>query len=236
MNDISLRDPEFVVDAPAIVSLPVAGSDARFPIHRIYCVGRNYAAHAVEMGHDPDKEPPFFFQKASDTILQPGVAFPYPPQTENLHYEIEHVIAIGVGGAEISVEDALDHVYGYAVGLDMTRRDLQAEAKKMGRPWEVGKSFEHSAPMSAIHPASAIGHPEAGAVTLHVNGALKQDGDLNQLLWKTPEIIAYLSQLFVLQPGDLIMTGTPAGVGAVKAGDVMKGTVEGIDSIDVAVI
>ncbi|MBV6657324.1 MAG: fumarylacetoacetate hydrolase family protein [Devosiaceae bacterium] len=226
----------YVVEAPEPASLPARGVEARFPVHRIYCVGRNYAAHAVEMGHDPDKEPPFFFQKAPDTILQPGVAFPYPPKSSNVHYEMEHVIAIGRGGKNIAVEDALDHVYGYGVGLDMTRRDLQGEAKKMGRPWEVGKSFEHSAPMSEIVPVAAIGHPERGAVQLSVNGELKQDGDLDQLIWKTPEVISYLSGLFVLQPGDLIMTGTPAGVGAVSRGDVMTGSVEGIGSLEVAVI
>jgi len=236
MNMQTDLNVELVVEAPRLVTLPVAGSDALFPVHRIYCVGRNYAAHAVEMGHDPDKEPPFFFQKAPDTILQPGEAFPYPSQSANVHYEMEHVIAIGKGGSDISVADALDHVYGYAVGLDMTRRDLQGVAKKMGRPWEVGKSFEHSAPMSAIHPASKIGHPSEGAVTLKVNGELKQDGDLNQLIWKSEEVISYLSSLFALQPGDIIMTGTPAGVGAVVRGDVMEGEVAGIDAIKVAVV
>ena len=227
---------DLVVAAPEIVTLPVTGTEARFPVHRIYCVGRNYAAHAVEMGHDPDKEPPFFFQKAPDTILQPGVAFPYPGQSSNVHYEMEHVIAIGKGGTDIAVENALDHVYGYAVGLDMTRRDLQGEAKKMGRPWEVGKSFEHSAPMSAIQPVAEIGHPDKGAVTLRVNGELKQDGNLDQLIWKSQEVISYLSHLFALQPGDLIMTGTPAGVGAIVKGDVMEGAVEGIGTISVEVV
>jgi len=236
---VNLRtDPsaDLVVAAPQIVTLPVTGTSARFPVHRVYCVGRNYAAHAVEMGHDPDKEPPFFFQKAPDTILQPGAAFPYPSRSSNVHYEIEHVIAIGTGGAEISVQTALDHVFGYAVGLDMTRRDLQGEAKKMGRPWEVGKSFENSAPMSAIRPVSEIGHPDKGAVTLSVNGELKQDGDLDHMIWKPPEVISYLSGLFTLQPGDLIMTGTPTGVGAIVPGDVMTGAVEGIGEIDVTVV
>ncbi|MEO0484381.1 MAG: fumarylacetoacetate hydrolase family protein [Pseudomonadota bacterium] len=233
MTDLNLP---LVVDAPKLVTLPVAGSDGLFPVHRIYCVGRNYAAHSVEMGHDPDKEPPFFFQKSPDTILQPGADFPYPPQSDNVHYEMEHVIAIGKGGADIAVPNVLDHVYGYAVGLDMTRRDLQGVAKKMGRPWEVGKSFEHSAPMSAIHPATVIGHPTHGAVTLKVNGVLKQNGDLNQLIWKSEEVISYLSRLFVLQPGDLIMTGTPAGVGPVNRGDTMDGAVEGIDAIRVTVV
>ena len=227
---------DLVVDAPDPVTLPVAGTTARFPVHRIFCVGRNYAAHAVEMGHDPDKEPPFFFQKAPSTILQPGEDFPYPSRSSDVHYEMEHVIAIGQGGADISVASALAHVFGYGVGLDMTRRDLQGEAKKMGRPWEVGKSFDHSAPMSAIHPVSAIGHPAEGAVTLKVNGELRQNGDLNQLIWKSEEVISYLSGLFTLYPGDLIMTGTPAGVGPVSRGDVMEGEVAGIDKIRVAVV
>ena len=227
---------DLVVDAPDPVTLPVAGTTARFPVHRIFCVGRNYAAHAVEMGHDPDKEPPFFFQKAPSTILQPGEDFPYPSRSSDVHYEMEHVIAIGQGGADISVASALAHVFGYGVGLDMTRRDLQGEAKKMGRPWEVGKSFDHSAPMSAIHPVSAIGHPAEGGVTLEVNGELRQNGDLNQLIWKSEEVISYLSGLFTLYPGDLIMTGTPAGVGPVSRGDVMEGEVAGIDTIRVAVI
>ena len=227
---------DLVVDAPDPVTLPVAGTTARFPVHRIFCVGRNYAAHAVEMGHDPDKEPPFFFQKAPSTILQPGEDFPYPSRSSDVHYEMEHVIAIGQGGADISVASALAHVFGYGIGLDMTRRDLQGEAKKMGRPWEVGKSFDHSAPMSAIHPVSAIGHPAEGGVTLEVNGELRQNGDLNQLIWKSEEVISYLSGLFTLYPGDLIMTGTPAGVGPVSRGDVMEGEVAGIDTIRVAVI
>lgn len=227
---------DLVIDAPKTVTLPVADNGARFPVRRIYCVGRNYAAHAVEMGHDPDKEPPFFFQKPSDTILQPGEDFPYPSKSEDVHYEVEQVIAIGRGGADITVKDALDHVFGYGVGLDMTRRDLQGQAKKMGRPWDVGKSFDHSAPMSAIHPVSKIGHPAEGAVTLKLNGKLKQNGDLNQLIWKGEEVISYLSGLFTLQPGDIIMTGTPAGVGAVVPGDVMEGEVLGIDRIKVAVV
>ena len=233
-NDTLAAD--LVVDAPDPVTLPVAGTTARFPVHRIFCVGRNYAAHAVEMGHDPDKEPPFFFQKAPSTILQPGEDFPYPSRSSDVHYEMEHVIAIGQGGADISVASALAHVFGYGVGLDMTRRDLQGEAKKMGRPWEVGKSFDHSAPMSAIHPVSAIGHPAEGGVTLEVNGELRQNGDLNQLIWKSEEVISYLSGLFTLYPGDLIMTGTPAGVGPVSRGDVMEGEVAGIDKIRVAVV
>lgn len=235
MTDAQIDAERLLFPAPKPVSLPIAGSHARFPVHRLYCVGRNYAAHAVEMGHDPDKEPPFFFQKSPDTILQPGEAFPYPPLSEDVQYEMEHVMAIEVGGADIEVERALDHVFGYGAGLDMTRRDLQSQAKEMGRPWEVGKSFDHSAPMSAIRPVSEIGHPGQGAVRLWVNGEIKQDGDLSQLIWKPQEIVAHLSRLFTLQPGDLIMTGTPAGVGAIRPGDVISGEVEGIAELRVAV-
>ncbi|MEO1249068.1 MAG: fumarylacetoacetate hydrolase family protein [Pseudomonadota bacterium] len=225
-----------VFPAPKAVTLPVAGTQARFPVHRLYCVGRNYAAHAVEMGHDPDQEPPFFFQKSPDTILQPGEPFPYPSGSVDVHHEMEHVIALAQGGSNIAAEQALDHVYGYAAGLDMTRRDLQSQAKKLGRPWEVGKSFEHAAPVSAIHPVTDIGHPSNGAVRLAVNGEIRQEGDLNQMIWKTQEIIAHLSRLFTLQPGDLIMTGTPAGVGPVERGDQLAGEVEGIASLRVDVV
>ncbi len=220
--------PEFVVNAPPAPYLPVSGSDARFPIHRIYCVGRNYAAHAIEMGHDPDKELPFFFQKNPDNLVLNNGDFPYPPKSNSVHHEIELVAAIGKGGSEIELDDALDHVWGYAVGLDMTRRDLQGEMKKAGRPWEIGKAFEHSAPCSAVVPASEIGHPSEGAVELLVNGEVRQEGNLNQLIWKVPEIVSYLSGLFELQPGDLIMTGTPAGVGPVERGDLMECRIEGV--------
>lgn len=236
MTDTLTKPPALVFPAPEPVTLPIVGSQARFPVHRLYCVGRNYAAHAVEMGHDPDQEPPFFFQKSPDTILQPGEPFPYPSGSQDVHYEMEHVIALGKGGSDIPVEAAQDHVFGYAAGLDMTRRDLQSGAKKLGRPWEVGKSFEHSAPMSAIRPVADIGHPSAGAVRLSVNGEVRQDGDLAQMIWKPREIIAHLSRLFTLQPGDLIMTGTPAGVGPVKRGDVIAGEVEGISSLRVEVL
>ena len=214
---------EYVIPAPVVPSLAVRGSDRRFPIHRIYCVGRNYAAHAIEMGHDPDREPPFFFQKNPDTLLPSDSDFPYPDKTEDLHYELELVVALKCGGRNIPVESALERVFGYAVGLDMTRRDLQGQAKKMGRPWEVGKSFDHSAPCSEIVPAGTIGHPDAGAVWLKVNGERRQNGDLNQMIWKVPEIIATLSGLFTLAPGDLIYSGTPAGVGATVRGDTLHG-------------
>ena len=225
----------YVVQPAAVATLPVQGSDKLFPIHRIYCVGRNYAEHAIEMGHDPSKEPPFFFQKNPDNIITDG-KFPYPSATSDVHHEIEMVVALSKGGTNIPVEAALDHVFGYGVGLDMTRRDLQGEAKKLGRPWEVGKAFEASAPCGPLVPASEIGHPTSGAVTLKVNAEIRQQGDLNQLIWKVPEMISYLSGLFTLQPGDIIMTGTPAGVGAVVRGDVLEGFVEGIGTIEVVVV
>ncbi len=224
----------YVIEPPAITALPVDGSDGLFPVNRIFCIGRNYAAHAVEMGHDPDREPPFFFIKHAGALATGGV-FPYPAKTADVHHEIEMVVALGKGGADVAAADALDHVYGYAVGLDMTRRDLQAEAKKLGRPWDVAKSFEHSAPCGPLVPASRIGHPSKGAITLDVNGARRQEGDLNQMIWKAPEMIAILSAYFTLQPGDLIMTGTPGGVGAVERGDVMQGRVAGIGEISISV-
>jgi len=225
----------YVFDAPLQPVVPVRGTNDAFPVRRIYCIGRNYAAHAVEMGHDPNREPPFFFQKNPDNIDVSGEC-PYPPKTKDLHFEIEMVIALGRGGTNISIDNALDHVWGYGVGLDMTRRDLQGEAKKMGRPWEIGKAFERSAPMTPLIPASEIGHPHSGAVTLKVNGELRQQGDLNQMIWKTEEMIAYLSEHFTLAPGDLIMTGTPAGVGAVQKGDVLEGSVEGVGSLTVTIV
>lgn len=215
--------------------VPVKGTEARFPVHRIYCVGQNYADHAIEMGGDPTRNPPFFFQKNPDNLVIDGGDFPYPPKTEDVHHEIELVVALKTGGSDILVETALDHVYGYAVGIDMTRRDLQAVAKKAGRPWEVAKAFEHSAPCSAIVPVSEIGHPQSAAIALKINGEQRQAGDLNQMIWKVPETIAYLSSLFVLQPGDLIYTGTPAGVGAVKRGDLLQGNVDGVGTISVKV-
>jgi len=225
----------YVFTPEPVPTMPVAGTDALFPVHRIYCVGRNFADHAVEMGHDPNKEPPFFFQKNPDTLVPPGRDFPYPSESKDVHHEIELIVALHKGGTDIAVESALDHVFGYGVGLDMTRRDLQGEAKKAGRPWETGKAFEASAPCSVLHPVSKVGHPTAGAVWLKVNGELRQNGDLNQMLWKVPEMIAYLSRLFELKAGDLIFAGTPAGVGAVVKGDVMTGHVDGVDAITVKV-
>lgn len=215
-------------------TVPVAGGDP-FPVRRIYCVGRNYAAHAREMGADPDREPPFFFMKPADAIVADGSAIPYPPRTANLHHEIELVVAIGTGGRDIPVESALDHVYGYGVGLDMTRRDLQNAAKKEGKPWDMGKGFDQSAPCGTLRRAADIGHPDKGSVTLSVNGELRQKGDLSDLIWSVSETIAYLSGLVELQPGDLIYTGTPEGVGPVVAGDRLEGAVEGVGTIAVSI-
>ncbi len=225
----------YVVTVPDQPALPVEGSGDLFPVHRIYCVGRNYAAHAIEMGHDPDREPPFFFQKNPDNLLV-GAPFPYPPASQDVHFELEMIVALSSGGTDIPVEKALDCVYGYGVGLDMTRRDLQGEAKKMGRPWEIGKAFEHSAPATPLKPASVIGHPASGRVQLTVNGEIRQDGDLDQMIWKVPEMISYLSGLFTLCPGDLIFSGTPAGVGALSKGDVLKGIVEGVGELETTVV
>ena len=227
---------DYVIPAPAVPSLAVRGSERRFPVHRIYCVGRNYADHAIEMGHDPDREPPFFFQKNPDTLLPGGGEFPYPDKSDDVHYELEMVVALASGGKDIPREHALDCVFGYAVGLDMTRRDLQAQAKKTGRPWEVGKAFDHSAPCSEVVPAEESGHPDSGAVWLEVNGELRQNGDLSQMIWKVPEIIAYLSGLFTLAPGDLVFSGTPAGVGATVRGDTLRGGVDGVGDLEITVI
>jgi fumarylpyruvate hydrolase len=227
---------DYVIPVSPVPSLAVEGVRGRFPVHRIYCVGRNYAEHAREMGHDPDREPPFFFMKPADAIVTDGKDFTYPSESRDVHHELELVVALGLGGAAITAARALDHVYGYAVGLDMTRRDLQAEAKKMGRPWDTGKAFDGSAPCSAVRRASEIGHPTKGAVWLEVNGETRQRGDLGQLIWKIPEMIAYLSTLFTLGAGDLIFTGTPAGVGPVERGDVLKGAVEGVGTLTVRVV
>ena len=226
---------KYVIEPAQQVVLPVRGSDAKFPVRRIYCIGRNYADHAIEMGHDPDKEPPFFFQKNADNIDTSG-NFPYPPRTQDVHFEMEMVVALKSGGIDVKEDEALEHVYGYGLGLDMTRRDLQGEAKKMGRPWEIGKAFERSAPMSELVSASEAGHLDHGRVTLSVNGQIRQDGDLNQMIWKVPEMISYLSRFYDIAAGDLIMSGTPAGVGAIQRGDVLVGSIENLGSFTVNVV
>lgn len=235
MNDMT-KLADFAFPPAPVPTIPVAGSDKQFPVRRIYCVGRNFADHAIEMGHDPDKEPPFFFQKNPDSIVPPGGDFPYPTESSDVHHEIELVVALSKGGTDIPADKALDCVFGYGVGLDMTRRDLQAVSKKMGRPWETGKSFEASAPCSAIHPVSETGHPTDGEISVQVNGETRQTGDLNQMIWKVPEMIAYLSRLFELRPGDVIFAGTPAGVSAVVRGDVITGHVAGVAEITVTVV
>lgn len=226
----------YVIEAPQQASLPIVGKEQRFPVHRIYCVGRNFAAHSVEMGHDPHKEPPFFFQKSPTTLVTDGGDFQYPTATQEVHHEVELVVALAKGGEDIPVDEALEHVYGYAVGLDMTRRDIQAEMKKMGRPWDTAKSFEGAAPCGAIRQTAEIGHPDKAKIWLKINGELKQEGYLDQMIWKVPEIIAQLSRLFRLQPGDLIMTGTPSGVGPVSIGDTLEGRVEGVGELMTKVI
>lgn len=225
----------FVIDPPPPAVLPVRGSDDVFPVHRVYCVGRNYADHAIEMGFDPDKEPPFFFQKNPDNLLV-GQDFPYPPASQDVHFEFEMAVALKSGGTDIEIGDALSHVYGYAPVLDMTRRDLQGVAKKTGRPWEVGKAFEKSAPCGPVVPMSEIGHPDRGFIRLDVNGERRQDGNLDQMIWKIPEFISYLSGLFTLRGGDIILTGTPAGVGPVAKGDMLHGEIEGVGTLDVKVV
>jgi fumarylpyruvate hydrolase len=221
---------------PPIQTLPIQGSADLFPVGRIFCVGRNYADHAREMGDDPNREPPFFFLKPASAILPPGRNFPYPARSENVHYEFELVAALHRGGANIAAANALQHVYGYAAGLDMTRRDLQDQAKSLRRPWEAGKAFDHSAPCSPVVPAETIGHPDRGAIWLDVNGKRVQNSDIAALIWRIPEIIAELSKLFTLAPGDLIFTGTPAGVGPVQRGDALHGRIEGVAELTVSVV
>jgi len=226
----------YVIPSWDLPALPVSGTGALFPVRRIHCVGRNYADHAREMGGDPDREPPFFFAKPADAVVPDGGDIPYPPQTQKLAYEMELVVAIGKGGANVPRGSALEHVFGYAVGLDLTRRDLQAAAKEKGRPWEPGKAFDKSAPVSAIRPASEIGHPSSGRIWLEVNGEVRQDGNLSQMIWPVPDIIAYLSRLYALQPGDLIFTGTPAGVGSIQRGDELRGGADKVGGIRVRIV
>ena len=224
--------PNYVIDPPAQSVVPVAGGDAGFfPVRRIFCVGRNYAEHAREMGHDPSREPPFFFSKPADALVISGDDTPYPPATSDLHHEIELVAAIGREATGIDANAALDHIWGYAAGIDLTRRDLQAEAKKAGRPWDMAKGFDASAPIGDLVPASRIGHPASGRLTLKVNGTVRQQGDIADMIWSVPEAVAYLSGLVTLMPGDLIFTGTPAGVAAVVKGDRLEGTIDGVGSV-----
>ena len=219
--------PEYAIDTPPVVGLPIKGSDALFPVRRVYCIGRNYAAHAIEMGHDPDREPPFFFQKNPNN-LDPSGCFPYPPQSSNVHHEAEVAVMLKSGGTNIPLDEAESHIFGYALSLDMTRRDLQGAQKKMGRPWEIGKAFERSAPVGPIHLVADTGFLNQGAITLKVNGEVRQQGDLNQMIWKVPEMISYLSDYFELAAGDVILSGTPSGVGPVARGDTMELSTAGL--------
>ncbi|MGG7606873.1 fumarylacetoacetate hydrolase family protein [Massilia sp. BKSP1R2A-1] len=218
----------YVIQAPVQPSLGVANSDQRFPIRRVFCVGRNYGAHAREMGSDPNREPPFFFTKPADAVVPASGAVPYPPATQDLHHEVELVVALGAGGTDVDPAKALELVWGYGVGLDLTRRDLQAVAKDSGRPWDMAKGFDASAPCSDLVPASRLGHPQDARIWLEVNGAVKQEGNLNEMIWPIPDVIASLSRLVTLAPGDLIYTGTPAGVAALKPGDQLRGGVDGV--------
>jgi fumarylpyruvate hydrolase len=217
---------EFVFQPPALPSVAVAGSVQRFPVHRIYCVGLNYAAHIKETGADPTA-PPVFFMKPADAVVADGAAIPYPPGTANFHYEIELVVALGSGGSDVAPAEARGHVFGYAAGNDLTRRDLQSAARKRGQPWDTSKGFDFSAPVGAIRPASH-GHPERGRIWLKVNGETRQDADISDLVWDVPQIIAALSRLYTLQAGDLIFTGTPSGVGPLRPGDRLEGGIEGL--------
>jgi fumarylpyruvate hydrolase len=218
----------YVITAPAQPSLAVAGSSERFPIRRVFCVGRNYGAHAREMGSDPNREPPFFFTKPADAVVPASGAVPYPPATQDLHHEVELVVALGAGGADIDPADAMSLVWGYGVGLDLTRRDLQAIAKDAGRPWDMAKGFDASAPCSPLIPAATLGHPRDARIWLEVNGDLRQQGNLNEMIWPIADVISLLSRLVTLAPGDLIYTGTPAGVAALKPGDQVRGGVDGV--------
>ncbi|HWT72090.1 MAG TPA: fumarylacetoacetate hydrolase family protein [Oxalicibacterium sp.] len=229
----------FAIPPLPSVTLPVVGSDAVFPVHRVFCVGRNYVEHAIEMG-GTGREPPFFFMKPADAVLPVPygtvVDLPYPAMTSDFQYELELVVAIGKGGENIAAADAMTHVWGYAIGLDMTRRDLQAEAKQLRRPWDTGKAFAYSAPIGPVHPADAVGATGARTIELKVNGAVRQHSTVDKLIWRIDEMIEYLSRYFTLQPGDLILTGTPAGVAAVARGDVMEGSVEGLGTLQLKVV
>ncbi|WP_434992123.1 fumarylacetoacetate hydrolase family protein [Arthrobacter sp. Ld5] len=234
----------YVVPVPTLPSLPVSGGDALFPVRRVFCVGRNYADHAREMGADPVREPPFFFLKPADAVFAPqqpsgpggaGPAVPYPPQTADLHHEVELVVALGQAGSDLDPADALDAVWGYGVGVDLTRRDLQAEAKTLRRPWDLAKGFDFSGPCSPLRPAGEVGHPDRGRIWLGVDGAIRQEGDLGDQIWTVPEIIAHLSRSVTLRPGDLVFTGTPAGVGAVTRGSTVTAGIDGVADLSFTV-
>jgi fumarylpyruvate hydrolase len=226
---------EFVITAPDTASVAVAGSSARFPVRRVFCVGRNYAAHAREMGSDPNREPPFFFTKPADAVVPASGAVPYPPSTNDMHHEIELVVALKAGGKDIDAAQALDLVWGYGVGLDLTRRDLQAVAKDAGRPWDMAKGFDASAPCGPLHPVSDVGHPAQARIWLEVNGTLRQEGNLDEMIWPIADVIASLSRLVTLAPGDLIYSGTPSGVGALQPGDRVRGGVDGVDTFELTI-
>jgi fumarylpyruvate hydrolase len=221
----------FVFPPAPTPSIAVAGSEDRIPVRRIFCVGRNYAAHAREMGKDPDRDPPFFFTKPGDAVVDDGASVAYPPETEDFHFEAELVVVIGRPGRNVAQADSLPLVWGYAVGNDLTRRDLQLKAREQGRPWDWGKAFDRSAVIGPAHPVSAVGHPDTGAIRLTVNGAVKQDANLAELIWSVPEIISILSRSMELRPGDIIMTGTPAGVGPLWPGDVCTVSIDGLGSV-----
>ena len=225
-----------MIPAPSTPTVPTTSAGGgRFPVRRVFCVGRNYAAHAREMGHDPDREPPFFFTKPADAVVVDDADTAYPSMTERLEHEVELVVAIGTGGTDIHPDDALAHVWGYAVGIDLTRRDLQAEAKRLGRPWDTAKGFDASAPVGAIVPAAGF-DPTSGAIDLRVNGELRQSGDLGDQIWSVAETIAELSRFVALAPGDLLMTGTPDGVGVLERGDVLDGSIAGVGSVHTRIV
>lgn len=226
----------YVVEPSELPTVAVVDRDDRFPVHRIYCVGRNYRAHALEMGQNPDRDPPFFFSKPADAVVPDNTPVAYPPRCQNLHHEVELVVAIGKAGSNIPSDDAEGHIYGYAVGIDLTRRDLQTAAREKGQPWDSAKGFDASAPISAIFPQESHGHIRQGDIVLKVNGQIRQQANVGDLIWTVPEVIAELSTLFYLQPGDLIFTGTPAGVSAVEPGDLMEARVEGLGTLTTRII
>ena len=225
----------YIINPPPQVSVAIRDRDTRFPVRRVYCVGRNYEAHAREMGKDPSREPPFLFQKPADAVIADGSLIAYPPQTNNFHHEIELVVAIGRGGSDISAAQANSYVLGYGVGIDLTRRDQQLAARDAGRPWEWGKAFDRSAPCSALVLAETIGHPAQGRIWLSVNDKIRQEADISQLIWSVPEVIAFISSSMVLEAGDLIFTGTPAGVGPLMPGDMVAGGVEGVGTVGIRI-